>query len=337
MKAMVWTAYGPPDVLQLQEVAKPVPKANELLIKIHAATVTLGDCEMRTLKIPTLYRLPMRFYVGFRKPQRITILGQELAGTIEAVGQNVTRFKPGDQVFAATLFRFGAYVEYTCLPETYPIALKPANISFAEAATIPTGGINGLHFVRKANLQPGERLLINGAGGSIGTYAVQIAKAMGAHVTAVDSPKKVDMLTTIGADRVIDYTQEDFTQNGETYDAIIDIVGKSSFTRSIRSLKPNGRYVLGNPTLPGMIRGVWTSRRTDKKVIAAMADYKPEDLGFLKEQMAAGELKAVIDRCYPLAQAAEAHRYVDTGQKVGNVVITVGEADGAESVPGECA
>ncbi|MEZ4865602.1 MAG: NAD(P)-dependent alcohol dehydrogenase [Caldilineaceae bacterium] len=325
MKAIIWTAYGSPAVLQSQEVAKPTPKANELLIKVYAATVTAGDCEVRALKIPFLYRLPMRVYVGWRKPQRVTILGQELAGEIEAVGAAVTRFKPGDQIFAATLFRFGTYAEYACLPESHPIALKPTTMSYAEAATIPTGGVNALHFLRKAKVQAGEHVLINGAGGSIGAYGIQLAKQMGAEVTAVDSAGKLAMLTAIGADHVIDYTQIDFTQNGIQYDVIIDVVGKSSFTRSIQCLKQQGRYVLGNPSLAGMLRGQLVSARTDKKVIFEMADYKPEALHFLQEQMEAGNLKAVMDRNYPLAQTAEAHRYVETGQKAGNVVITVQE------------
>jgi len=323
MKAMVWTAYGSPDVLQLQAVAKPMPKDNEVQIKIYAATVTAGDCEMRALKIPILYRLPLRIYVGFAKPQRLTILGQELAGEIEAVGKAVTRFKPGDQVFAATMLRFGAYAEYACLPETYPIALKPANMTYEEAATIPTGGVNALHFLRAAKVQAGESILINGAGGSIGTYAVQIAKSWGVEVTCVDSTKKLDMLRSIGADHVINYTEADFTKNGATYDVIIDVVGKSPYSRSIRTLSQNGRYLLGNPTLPGMIRGRWTSMTTAKQVISEQADYKTEDVIFLKELIEAGTIKAVIDKHYGLEEIAEAHRYVEQGYKTGNVAITV--------------
>lgn len=325
MKAVIWTAYGSPAVLRLQEVAKPTPNEHELLIKVHAATVTAGDCEVRALKLPILFRLPMRAYVGFRRPQRVTILGQELAGEIEAVGKAVTRFKPGDQIFAATLFRFGAYAEYTCLPETHPIALKPTNMTYAEAATIPTGGINALHFLQKAQVQAGEHVLINGAGGSIGTYGVQLAKQMGAEVTAVDSSGKLAMLTAIGADHVIDYTQTDFTRQGGQYDVIIDVVGKSPFARSIRCLKQQGRYVLGNPSLAGMLRGQLVSMRTDKKVISEMAAYKPEAIHFLQEQIETGNVKAILDRRYPLAQTADAHKYVETGQKVGNVIITVQE------------
>ena len=322
MKAIVWTKYGSPKVLQLKEVEKPTPKDNEVLIKIYAATVTAADCELRSLKIPILFRLPLRIYVGLRKPKRITILGQELAGEIEAVGKEVTKFKKGDQIFAPTLLHLGAYAEYKCLPETYPV-LKPANMTYEEAATIPTGGINGLHFLRIANVQSGQRVLINGAGGSIGTYAVQIAKSFGAEVTCVDSAEKLAMLRSIGADHVIDYKQEDFTKSGETYDVIIDVVGKSSFSGSVRALKPNGRYILGNASLLGMIRGRWTPMTSEKKVIIAVASYKTEYYTLLKELIEAGKIKSVIDRRYPLEQMAEAHRYVETGRKKGNVVIIV--------------
>jgi NADPH:quinone reductase-like Zn-dependent oxidoreductase len=324
MKAMVWTQYGPPNVLQLKEVDKPTPKDNEVLIKVHAATVTLADCELRRLRFAawSWMGLPVRILLGFRKPKRRTILGQELAGEIEAVGGEVTWFKEGDQIFAPTLLHLGAYAEYVCLPETYPV-LKPANITYEDAATIPTGGINGLHFLRIANVHSGQRVLINGAGGSIGTYAVQIAKSLGAEVTAVDSKEKLAMLRSIGADYVIDYAQEDFTKSGETYDVIIDVVGKSSFSGSVRSLKPNGRYVLGNPSLSGIIRRRLTPMTLEKKVLIETASYRPEYYAFLKELMEAGEIKSVIDRRYPLEQLAEAHRYVDDGYKKGNVVITV--------------
>ncbi len=323
MKAIVWTKYGSPDVLQLREVEKPTPKEDEVLVKVHATTVIAGDCELRSLKVPIMYRLPMRIFLGFSKPKRVTILGQELAGEIEAVGRSVTRFKSGDQVLAATLLRLGTYAEYVCLPESYPV-LKPANMTYEEATTLPTGGIYGLHLLREANVHSGQRILIFGAGGSIGTYAVQIAKSFGADVTCVDSAGKLDMLRSIGADQVIDYTREDFTRSGETYDAIIDVVGKSSYSGCIRSLKPNGYYVLGNPGISAILRGGWTSMTTDKKVVSETATHRAEDYAFLIELVEAGKLKPVIDRCYPLEQTAEAHRYIDTGQKKGSVVITVG-------------
>jgi 2-desacetyl-2-hydroxyethyl bacteriochlorophyllide A dehydrogenase len=323
MKAIVYEKYGPPDVLQLKEVAKPTPKDNEVLIKVHAATVTAGDCEIRSLKFPIWLRLLMRIMFGLRKPRK-KILGQELAGEIESVGKDVKLFRKGDQVFAATEMRFGAYAEYICLPSTYAMAIKPANMTYEEAAAVPTGGLNALHFLRKGNIQSGQKVLINGAGGSIGTFAVQLAKSFGAEVTGVDSTRKLDMLRSIGADQVIDYTEEDFTKSGETYDVIFDIVGKSSFSRSIRSLKKKGFYLLANLRLSQIVRGLWTSMTSSKKVITELASYRTEDLIFLKELIEAGKIKAVIDRRYPLEQMAEAHRYVDKGHKKGNVVITVG-------------
>ena len=326
MKAIVWTKYGPPDGLQLKEVEKPTPKANEVLIRIHATTVTAGDCEMRSLKFPFWLWLPIRLYVGLRRPGRIRILGQELAGEIEAIGKGVRRFAEGDQVFATTGFGLGAYAEYICRPEEPEegaLAIKPANMSYEQAACIPTGGLEALHFLRKANIHSGQKVLINGAGGSIGTIAVQLAKHFGAEVTGVDSTGKLDMLRSIGADQVIDYTQEDFTQSGQTYDVIFDVVGKSSFSGSIRSLKENGYYLIANPQLSKMVRGRWASRNSGKKVILETTNQKTEDLITLKELVEAGTIKPVIDRRYPLEQMAEAHRYVETGQKIGNVVINV--------------
>lgn len=327
MKAVIWTAYGPPEVLQLREVNKPTPKDNEVLIKVFAATVTLGDCEMRAMKIAARYRPIIRAYAGLLKPTRLTILGQELAGEVETVGKAVTRFKLGDAVFAPTFLRFGAYAEYACLPESYVLS-KPANLTFEQATTIPTGGVNGLHMVRAANVQAGQRVLINGAGGSIGTYAAQIAKSLGAEVTAVDSAEKLDMLRAIGADHVIDYAREDFTRNGQTYDAILDVVCKGSFSRSVNSLKPGGCYVLGNPSLAGIVRGHWTTMTTDKRVVSELANYRPEDFAALKELLEASKIKPVIDRCYPLEQTAEAHHYVEASRKKGNVVIVVLGSEG---------
>ena len=326
MKAIVWTAYGPPETLQLRDVKKPVPADDEVLIKIHATTVTAGDCETRRLALPLWIRLPMRFYVGLSKPKRMTILGQELAGEIEAVGKDVVRFNPGDQVFAATGFGLGGYAEYICLPEVPEdgvLATKPANMSFEEAAAVPFGGLEALHFLKKAQIQPGERILINGAGGTIGTFAVQLAKYYGAEVTAVDSAGKFDMLRTIGADRVIDYTQEDFSKSGQTYDVIMDVIGKSSFSGSMRSLTPNGRYLLVNPRVSHMFRGLWSSMTSGKRVIAGAVSRTVEDLNFLKQLIETGKLKTVIDRRYPLEQTAEAHRYAEAGGKRGNLVISV--------------
>jgi NADPH:quinone reductase-like Zn-dependent oxidoreductase len=336
MKAIVWTAYGPPEVLQLREVEKPVPADNEVRIKIHATTVTAGDCEMRRLALPIWIRLPMRFYVGPIKPKRMVILGQELAGEIEAVGKNVTRFRPGDQVFAATGVGMGGYAEYICLPEVSEdgaMASKPVNISFEEAAAVPFGGLEALHFLKQAKIQPGERLLVNGAGGTIGSFAVQLAKYYGAEVTAVDSAGKLDMLRAIGADRVIDYTQEDFTRSGQTYDVIFDVIGKSSYSGSMKSLTRNGRYLLANPRVSHMFRGLWSRMASGKRVIAGAASRTTEDLNFLKQLIEAGKLKTVIDRRYPLEQTSEAHRYAETGQKKGNLVITLVESAGTLEGP----
>ena len=323
MRAILWTKYGPPDVLQLNEVEKPIPKDNEVLIKIYATTVTAGDCEIRGFKIIIWLWFPMRLGLGLRKPRK-KILGQELAGEIEAVGKNVKLFRKGDQVFAATVHGQGAYAEYICQPSTYTMAIKPANMTYEEAASVPTGGLNALHFLRKANIKSGEKVLINGAAGNIGSIAVQVAKSFGAEVTGVDSTRKLDMLRSIGPDHVIDYTQEDFTENGETYDVIFDTVDKSSFSRNVRSLKQNGRYLLAaNPRLFQMVRGIWISLISSKKVIFEFARYKTEDLINLKELIEAGKIKSVIDRRYPLEQIAEAHRYVEEGHKKGNVVITL--------------
>jgi len=327
MKVIVWTEYGPPEVLQLKEIKKPSPKDNEVLIKIYAATVTAGDCEQRSLDLPFWQALPMRAYVGLNRPTRITILGMELAGEIESAGKNVNRFREGDQVMAATGFiGMGACAEYICLPEEPEegaLALKPANMTYEEAAAVPVGGLEALSFLRQGNVQSEEQVLINGAGGTIGTFAVQLAKSFGAEVTAVDSAAKQYMLRSIGADQVIDYTQEDFTKSGQAYDFILDVAGKSSYSGSLRSLKQSGRYLIANPRLKQMVRGRWTSMTDSKKVIFGAARPKSEDLIYLKELVEAGKIQSVIDRRYPLEQTAEAHRYVETGRKKGHVVITV--------------
>jgi NADPH:quinone reductase-like Zn-dependent oxidoreductase len=322
MKAIVCTKYGPPDVLQLKEVEKPAPKDNEVLIKVHAATVTTGDCELRKFKMPIWLWPLARIGFGFRGPRR-KILGQELAGEIESVGKAVKLFGKGDPVFAFTGLHLGAYAEYNCLRETGLITTKPSNMSYEEAATIPVGGLHALNLLRKANIQTGQKVLIIGAGGTVGNIAVQLAKSFGAEVTAVDSSSKLEMLRSIGADEVVDYTKEDFTKNGQTYDVIFDVIGKSSFSGSIKSLKANGVYLLGNPGLSQLVRRPWASKRSGKKVIGGAISYRAEDLVFLKELIEAGRIRSVIDRRYALEQTAEAHRYVDTGQKVGNVVITI--------------
>jgi NADPH:quinone reductase-like Zn-dependent oxidoreductase len=323
MKAVVYTKYGHPDVLRIKEVARPAPKDDEVLVRVRAATVTAGDCEIRRFKMPIWLWLPARIGFGIRGPRR-RILGQELAGEIESVGKDVKLFEKGDQVFALTGLRLGAYAEYDCLPEKALMATKPANMTFEEAAAVPLGGLHAAHFLRKANVRSGQKVLINGAGGSIGTFAVQLAKSFGAEVTGVDSTPKLDMLRSVGADHVIDYTSEDFTKSGKTYDVIFDVVGKGSFSGCIKSLKEGGFYLLGNPGLSQQVRGLRTSR-SGKKVIGGTMSYKAEDLDFLKELIEAGKIRSVIDRRYPLERIAEAHKYVDTGQKAGNVVISVGQ------------
>ena len=327
MKAIVWTKYGPPNVLQLQEVEKPTPKEDEVLIRIYATRVTAGDCELRGLKFPIYLSLPMRIWIGFTKPRSNTIPGTELAGEIEAVGVDVKRLKEGDQVFGSAGMGFGANAEYICLPEEPGemqggVAIKPTNMTFEEAATVPFGGRDALHFLRKGNIQPGQKILINGAGGSIGTFAVQLAKHYGAEVTAVDSTAKLDMLRSIGADHVIDYTQEDFTKNGEIYDVIFDVIGKISFSRSAGSIKENGTYLLANP-VSQIVQATWTRMTSSKKVIMGTASGTIADLITLRGLIEEGKLITVIDRSYPLEQIVEAHSYVETGQKQGNVVITV--------------
>ena len=327
MKAIVWTKYGPPDVLELREVEKPAPKDNEVLIRIYATTVTAGDCEMRSLKLPIYLSLPMRLWRGLLKPRRNSILGTELAGEIEAIGKDVKHFQEGDQVFGSAGMGLGTNAEYICLPEEPGemeggVTSKPANMTYEEAATVPFGGRDALHFLRRGNLQSGQKILINGAGGSIGTFAIQLAKYFGAEVTAVDSTGKLDMLRSIGADHVIDYTQEDFTEKGETYDIIFDVVGKISFSRSDRVLKEKGTYLLANPASQ-MVQALWTRMTSSKKVVMETASGAIKDLVFLRELIEAGKIKTVIDRSFPLEQIAEAHRYVEGGGKKGNVVITV--------------
>ncbi len=324
MKAVVWTKYGPPDVLQLKQVEKPVPRDNEVLIRIIATTVETGDCEIRRYDIHNWLYLPLRLYIGLIKPRGTTILGQQLAGVIESAGKEVTLFKQGDPVFAPTDMHFGAYAEYICLPSTHAMAIKPINMTFEEAAAVPVGGLNALHFIRKANIQRGQKVLVYGTSGSIGTFAVQLARIFGADVTGVCSTSKIELVKSLGADKVIDYTKEDFTKSGETYDVIFDTIGKSPFSASIRSLKQNGRYLLANPTLSEQLRGLWTSITSSKKVIVELASYSTEDLIYLKQLVEAGELKSVIDdHRYTLEQIVDAHRYVEQGHKKGNVVITV--------------
>jgi NADPH:quinone reductase-like Zn-dependent oxidoreductase len=324
MKAIVHTAYGPADELQLKEVEKPVPKDNEILIKIHATTVTTTDCNMRNLTfVPRLFWLPMRMQFGFTKPKNDR-LGFDLAGEVEAVGIDVNRFGVGDQVFGTTEPAMGAHAEYICLPEDGVLASKPSNMTFEEAATIPVIANTALHFIRDlGEVQSGQEVLINGASGGIGTFAVQIAKYYGAEVTGVCSGPNADLVKSLGADHVIDYTKQDFTRSGQTYDVILDAVGKSSFSRCRNSLKECGIYLDTIPKLTTLLQTMRTSKGEGKKVKMEGAPAILENLLFLKELVEAGKLRTVIDRRYPLEQTAEAFKYVEKGHKKGNVVITV--------------
>ena len=321
MKAVVYEKYGPPDVLQLKEVEKPTPKDNEILIKTYATTVTKYDCWTRSCTAPTGMGLISRIAGGFTKPKK-TIIGTELAGEIESVGKDVKRFKVGDQVFAFTE-NLGAYGEYICLPEDGAVAVKPVNMTYEEAAAVPYGGLTALYFLRKGNIQSGQKVLIFGASGGLGTYAVQLAKHFGAEVTGVCSTINVELVNSLGANTVIDYTKEDFTKSGETYDVIFDTVGKSSFSGSSRSLKKKGFYIFSTFGLPKLVQILWLSMTSSKKVIIGVVKDRTEDLIFLKELIEVGKIKPVIDRCYPFEQTAEAHSYVEKGHAKGKVVITV--------------
>jgi NADPH:quinone reductase-like Zn-dependent oxidoreductase len=320
MKASVYERYGSPDVLQLKEVETPTPKANDVLIKIHATTVTSADWRMRSLNVPVGFRLIVRLVLGISKPRQ-PILGTELAGVIASVGNDVRQFKVGDPVFAFSDVTLGCHAEYKCLPADAAIALKPPALSFEAAAALPFGGTTALYFLKKGRLQRGEKILVNGASGAVGTAAVQLAKYYGADVTAVCSSANVALVKSLGANHVIDYTQEDFTQNGETYDVIMDTVGTARFSRSKASLKDGGRLLMVLAGLPDMLQMPWVSMTNNKQVIAGTATGNAEDLRFLAGLAEAGEFKAVIDRHYPFEQIAAAHRYVDTGRKKGNVVI----------------
>ena len=316
MKAIVYTKFGPPEVLHLQEVEKPTPKDNEVLIKIYATTVVKEEPDMRASP----------GFNGLLKP-RHQILGQELAGEVEAIGNTVTRFKPGDQVFGIDMF--GAYAEYKCMPEDGALAIKPANMSYEDAATVPNGALTALPFLRdKGKIQSEQTVLIYGASGSVGTAAVQLARYYGAQVTGVCSTANLEWVKSLGADQVIDYTQEDFTENGKTYDIIFDTVGKRSFSECKGSLTDAGIYLTTVPTPVIMLQALWPAKSGSKMVRFVAAGLRPasekiKDLVFLTELIEAGKIKPVVDRRYPLEQTAEAHRYVEQGHKIGNVVITV--------------
>ena len=319
MKAIVCTKYGPPEVLEFKEVKKPTPKDNEILIKVYASTVTSGDVRLRSFTWASWFWLPGRIMYGFTKPRR-NIPGNELAGEIESVGKNITQFMKGDKIFGIVWeTSFGlSNAEYICLPEKC-LTTKPANMAYEEAASVPIGGLTALVLLRKGKIQSGQKVLILGASGSVGTFAVQLARYFGAEVTGVCNTTNIEMVKSLGAHKVIDYTKEDFIKNGQTYDIIFDAVMKSSFSQCKSSLIPRGVFITVDYPL---LQALWTSIVGSRKVVFGIAN-RIEDLTLFKELIEAGKLKSVIDRCYPLEQTAEAHRYVETGHKKGNVVITV--------------
>ena len=326
MKAITYSRYGPPDVLNVREMRKPVPKDDEVLIRVWAAEATKADCEMRSFRFSVKwFWLPLRVALGVRKPRR-QVLGAYFSGEIESIGKDVTTFSAGDHVFGTAGLHLGAYAEYVALPARSALVAKPKNMSFAEAAAVPMGGLNALHFMRRARIRPGDHVLINGAGGSIGAHAVQIAKSMGAEVTAVDNTIKEDLLRRIGADHFVDFTKDDFARRGEIYDVIFDMVPGSSYAGCLGALRRNGRYLNGNPRLSVMLRAPLTTRFSGKTAIFAFAGETREELLALKEMIEEGRIGPIVDRVFPMAQAAEAHRLVETEQRRGAIVIAMDAA-----------
>jgi NADPH:quinone reductase-like Zn-dependent oxidoreductase len=330
VRAVVYTEYGAPEVLKTKEVEQPAPKDTDVLIRIYATSVNFGDTLLRDFRkisprkfnMPFLFWLPAKIMLGFTRP-RIKILGSEFAGEIEALGKEVTRFREGDQVFGYRSMDMGCYAEYLCMPEDGCMAIRPSNMTYEEAAAVPSGGMTALHILGEVNIQSGQKVLINGASGGIGNIAVQLARDSGAEVTGVCATPRLEFVKSLGADKVIDYTQEDFTKNCETYDLIFDILGKSSFSRCKSSLKKNGRYLLASFKMRQLFQMLWTKIRGGKQVKCSLAPQTAEDLISLKELIEAGKIRAVIDRSFPLEQAADAHRYVEEGHKKGYVVITM--------------
>ena len=319
MRAIEYFEYGSPEVLQLTEVDKPIPKDREVLIRIMATAVNSADWRLRKAD-----PFAVRFILGLRKPKK-NILGGVFSGVIESVGKYVTLYSVGDEVFGSAAMHFGAYAEYVCLPENCPMARKPVNISHPEAAVIPFGATAALHFLRKASIRKGQKVLIYGASGAIGTAAVQLAKYYGAHVTGVCSTANIDLVKTLGADQVVDYTKDDFTKNGETYDVIFETVNKITYSQSLESLTKEGELILAASGLTGMIRGLWTSMTSNRKVFTGVISENARDMMFLKKLIEESKLKPVIDRTYALEQMVEAHTYVEQGHKKGNVAIIIAE------------
>ncbi len=321
MKAMKYRKYGTPDVIELQEMDMPNYKDNEVLIKIKAATVTAGDCETRRFDFSPLFWLPLRLFIGILKPR--LVLGSEMSGVVYKVGPQVTRFKEGDEIFAFTGFKFGTYAEYIALSENSIIAHKPPNMTFEQAAGVHIGGLNSLHFLRTSKIKAGDKILIVGAAGSIGTAAVQLAKYYGAEVTGICSTHNFEMIQTLGADYAIDYNKEDFTKLEKSYDIIFDAIGKSSFFDTLKVLKKNGVYALANPSTLQLLFAKYYGPIVGKRIITSLAGESVEDLEFLSTLNSSGQFTTAIDRTYPLSELAEAHRYVEKGHKKGNVIIIV--------------
>jgi NADPH:quinone reductase-like Zn-dependent oxidoreductase len=317
MKAAVYNQYGPPEVLQVKQVEKPIPNRNELLLKIRATAVNSGDCRLRKAD-----PFAVRFFFGLLRPKK-NILGSVFSGEVESVGEDIKHFKAGDLIFGHTDMSFGAYAEYKCLSENASMAIKPATISHKEAAVIPFGGVTALHFIKKASIKPGQKVLVIGASGAVGSAAVQLAKSSGADVTGVCSTANITLVKSIGADKVIDYTKEDFTQNGETYDVIFDTVKAISVSRSLKSLNKNGIMILSAAGMWEMLQGLWISITSSKKVMSGVISHNAADINFLKELIELNQFKPLIDRTYSLEQIADAHRYVEKGHKKGNVAIEV--------------
>lgn len=322
MKAVTWQKYGPPEVLQLAEVNQPVPKKGELLVKIKATTVTAGDYEVRRFKVAPMFWVMARIFLGIFKPKLLSP-GQELSGVVEAVGNNVSKFKVGDEIFAPSDLQLSTYAEYICLKEHQTIALKPKNCSFEEAAGVPTGGLNALYFLEKVKIKPGQKILIIGAGGSIGTFAIQLAKLKGAIVTAIDHSDKLALLTSLGADHVIDYTKDDFTKNNQSYDVIFDVVGFGLPLQKIKKLTPKGTYLLANPGFRAMFGSLLFNLISAKKFFTGLATYKQKEIDQLQTLMTQNKLHTPIDKILPLEQIVEAHHYVESGKKKGVLAIKV--------------
>ncbi|MCO4770051.1 MAG: NAD(P)-dependent alcohol dehydrogenase [Deltaproteobacteria bacterium] len=328
MRAAVLTDYGPPKVLRVEEVDKPTPGPDEVLVRVHASTVTAGDTELRTMKVPWLFEIPLRLWLGLLRPRRLMIPGMEVAGVIDAVGASVARFAVGDAVFGGTGMGFGGNAEYVCVPAGGTMCIKPAALSFAAAATVPIGGLAALGYLRRGGIAQGQRVLVRGASGSIGTFAVQLAKHFGAHVTGVCGPESLERVRSLGADEVLDYTAQEWTENGELYDLIVDVVGRMSVLRCLKSLTARGSYV--RCTIPGaweVLQALWVRVASRKRVVLGDAGESIEDLAFLGGLLDEKKIETIIDRRYSLEGIVEAHRYVETGQKQGHVVVTLRPAD----------